>query len=59
MTLLGLAVLVAGALVLLAREVAAVRLDDVRDPSLGAVETAAVVVASLVLVAPRMVELLT
>lgn len=58
MIFLGLSVLVAGVLVLLARELAAVRLDETRGPSFGAAEIL-VVVVSLLLLAPRMVELLT
>ena len=57
MTTVGLVMLIAGVVALLARELAVVRLDTVPKRLFGAAEV--IVIVALLLLAPRMVELLT
>ena len=57
MTTLGLVMLIAGVVILLTRELTAVRLDEVRSRPAGVAEI--LVIVALLLLTPRMVELLT
>jgi hypothetical protein len=57
MTTVGLLTLLAGVVALIARELAAVRRDEVRPRPFGGAEILAI--AAVLLLVPRMVELLT
>jgi hypothetical protein len=57
MTTVGLVMLIAGVVILFARELAAVRLDEVRSRPAGGLEV--LLIVALLLLAPRVVELLT
>lgn len=54
---LGVGLLVAGVVALLVREIGAVRVDEPRGPWVGRTEL--LVAVALLLIAPRLVELLT